>query len=231
MKRWSMWLKRGMWVAMGVVVLLAIAGMVYRQRVLPVDEGSLAVAGLEGEVSITRDAYGIPSIRAASTNAAVFGLGFVHAQDRLWQLDTHRRIGSGRLAEGFGPAALENDKFFRALGVKRAAVRQWQQLDAESRRVIEAYTAGINAFSAQHLRARPPEFVILGLDAEPWIPEDTLAWSIMMAWDLGGNWSNELLRMRLTLTLPGDDIVARINGGSGFVAVPASGQTDASAGC
>ncbi len=207
------WLRRGLWVVSGLVIMLVVAGLVYRHQVLPVEKGSLLVTGLqaEGEISITRDAHGIPNIRAASTNAAAFGLGFVHAQDRLWQLETHRRIGSGRLAETFGPGALENDKFLRALGVKRAAARQWQRLDAASRQVVEAYTAGINAFISQHLRARPPEFVILGLDVEPWTPEDTLAWSMMMAWDLGGNWSNELLRMRLALTLRGDDVVTRIN--------------------
>jgi penicillin amidase len=124
----------------------------------------------------------------------------------LWQLETHRRIGSGRLSEAFGPGALDNDKFLRALGVRRAAAAQWEQLGGDARAAVLAYTAGINAF-AGHMRARPPEFLILGLQPEPWTPLDTLAWGIMMAWDLGGNWTNELLRMRLALSLP----VQRIN--------------------
>jgi penicillin amidase len=69
---------------------------------------------------------------------------------------------------------------------------------------VLAYTAGINAFIGGHLKARPPEFLMLGLQPEPWTPQDTLAWGIMMAWDLGGNWANELLRMRLALTMPVD---------------------------
>ncbi|MDO8788151.1 MAG: penicillin acylase family protein [Sulfuritalea sp.] len=201
------WLPR---IAAVILVLLGVAivvVVVWWQRAAPVTEGRLDVSGLAGEVNIERDAAGIPTVRGASRDAVLFGLGFVHAQDRLWQLETHRRIGSGRLSEAFGPGALDNDKFLRALGVRRAAAGQWQQLGGEARAAVLAYTAGINAFIGGHLRARPPEFLILGLQPEPWTPEDTLAWGIMMAWDLGGNWTNELLRMRLALTMP----VARIN--------------------
>ncbi|MFA4969770.1 MAG: penicillin acylase family protein [Sulfuritalea sp.] len=192
-----------------LILLVAVAGavVVWWQRVMPATEGRLEVVGLAGEVSIERDAAGIPTVRGASRDAVLFGLGFVHAQDRLWQLDNHRRIGAGRLSEAFGPGALDNDKFLRALGVRRAAAAQWQQIQGDARAAVLAYTAGINAFIAGHLRARPPEFVILGLQPEPWTPEDTLAWGIMMAWDLGANWTNELLRMRLARTMP----VARVN--------------------
>ncbi|HEX7438953.1 MAG TPA: penicillin acylase family protein, partial [Caldimonas sp.] len=146
-------------------------------------------------------------IKASFPDAALFGLGYAHAQDRLWQLETHRRIGSGRLAEGFGAPALETDKFLRALGVKRAAAAQWAKTSPEARSAILAYTAGINAYLKDGMRARPVEFVLLGLEPEPWTPEDSLAWAIMMAWDLGGNWSTELLRMRLALKMP----IARID--------------------
>ncbi|MDP2823466.1 MAG: penicillin acylase family protein [Sulfuritalea sp.] len=201
------------WTTRIAVLLLTLLGLgsvlavVWWQRVAPVTEGRLAVAGLVGEVSIERDAAGIPTVRGPNRDAVLFGLGFVHAQDRLWQIETHRRTGAGRLAEAFGPGALDNDKFLRALGVHRAAKAQWEKLGADARAAVLAYTAGINAFIGGHLRARPPEFLILGLDPEPWTPEDTLAWGIMMAWDLGGNWTNELLRMRLALTMP----VARID--------------------
>ncbi len=189
------------------LVAAAAVALLWWQRVLPIEEGRLEVEGLVGELSIVRDDDGIPSIRGANRNAVLFGLGFVHAQDRLWQLETHRRIGAGRLAEAFGPGALDNDKFLRALGVRRAAAAQWQRMQGEARAAVLAYTAGINAYLSGHLRARPPEFLILGLHPEPWTPEDSLAWGIMMAWDLGGNWSNELLRMRLAQKLP----VERIN--------------------
>ena len=196
------WLPRLGAALLALLGLAVVAVVLWWQQMRPVTEGRLEVAGLAGEVSIIRDEAGIPTIRGGSRDAVYFGLGFAHAQDRLWQLETHRRIGAGRLAEAFGPGALDNDKFLRALGVRRAAAAQWAQTGGTTRAAIVAYTAGINAFITGHLRARPPEFVILGLDPEPWTPEDTMAWAIMMAWDLGGNWSNELLRMRLALTLP-----------------------------
>ncbi|MCK6424889.1 MAG: penicillin acylase family protein [Burkholderiaceae bacterium] len=203
----AVWQRRIGWTAaaLGTLVLAgAGAAWVYVQRALPVQEGLLAVRGLPptapgvpADIRIERDAHGIPAIHAGTTQGAWFGLGFVHAQDRLWQMETHRRIGAGRLAEAFGPAALETDRFLRALGVRRAAAAQWERLQGEAREAVLAYTAGVNAYLADHLRARPPEFLLLGLHPEPWEPVDSLAWSIMMAWDLGGNWTSELLRLRL----------------------------------
>jgi penicillin G amidase len=179
----------------------------YLWRATPAHDGVLRVGGTAAAVSIERDEHGVPTIRAATVEDAAFGLGFAHAQDRLWQLETHRRIGSGRLAEAFGRSALDNDKFLRALGVRRAAQAQWLQLGAESKRVLQAYAAGINAWQHEHMQARPPEMLMLGLSVEDWTPVDSLAWAIMMAWDLGANWSTELLRARLALTLP----VERVN--------------------
>jgi penicillin amidase len=192
-----------------LVLVLAAAAVLfaYRQRALPVTSGALSVAGLKAEVRIERDRYGIPTITAGSQEDAIFGLGFAHAQDRLWQLATHQRIGAGRLAEAFGPAALESDRFLRALGVRRAAAAQLAKLEGPDRAQLEAYAAGVNAFLRDHLRARPPEFLILGLQPQAWEPVDSMAWAIMMAWDLGGNWNAELLRLRLARQLP----VARIN--------------------
>jgi penicillin amidase len=192
----------------GLLLLLAAAAALYAWRATPSHRGTLQVGvGLHAALRIERDAQGIPTIRAASVQDAAFGLGFAHAQDRLWQLETHRRIGSGRLAEAFGASSLGSDRFLRALGVRRAAQAQWDRLRGESRSVLEAYAAGVNAFQREHLWARPPEMLVLGLPVEDWTPVDSLAWAIMMAWDLGGNWGAELLRARLALTLP----VARIN--------------------
>ena len=194
----------------GVLVLLLLLAAVlalYLWRATPVQSGELRAAGLSGPVSIERDAHGIPTIRGATVDDVAYGLGFAHAQDRLWQLETHRRIGSGRLAEAFGAAALDGDRFLRVLGVRRAAQAQWQRLPGESRRVLLAYSAGINAWQREHMAARPPEMLLMGLPIEDWTPVDSLAWAVTMAWDLGGNWSTELLRARLALTLP----VARID--------------------
>ena len=196
------WLRRSLWALVAVIVLLALAANFYTLRAMPVVDGDLRVAGLQQPVKVERDPNGIPTIKAQNQHDLMFALGFVHAQDRLWQLETHRRIGSGRLAEAFGEAALESDKFLRALGVRRAAAAQWARASAESRATVQAYTDGVNAFIAGHARARPPEMLILGVPLQPWDPVDSLAWSIMMAYDLGHNWSAELLRLRLALKLP-----------------------------
>jgi penicillin amidase len=196
------WLKRVLWGLLALLVLAAVAGAVYWQRALPQLKGELALAGAQAEIRIERDAQGIPAIRAANAHDAYFGLGVAHAQDRLWQLETHRRIAAGRLAEAFGEGALEADRFLRALGVRRAAAAQWAKLGPEPRAALQAYADGINAVLQQAGQARPPEFVILGLKPEPWHPIDSLAWGIMMAWDLGGNWQTELLRLRLALQMP-----------------------------
>lgn len=201
------WL-RGMLAAVLLLVVALVAAIgTYRALVLPKTEGELKVSGLSAPVSIVRDEHGIPTIRAQNLEDLMFALGFVHAQDRLWQLEMHRRIGRGQLAEVFGESALDTDRFLRALGVRRTAQAQWQAVQGETRRAIEAYAAGINAFVEQHMDVRPPEFLILGLQPGRWEPADTLAWTTMMAWDLGANWNAELIRMRLALSLP----VQRIN--------------------
>lgn len=196
------WLRRALWLLLGLLVLAAAVAGVYATRASPVIDGTLTMPGLRESVRIERDAHGIPTIKAAHRSDALFALGVVHAQDRLWQLETHRRIGAGRLAEAFGEGALESDRFLRALGARRAAQAQWAALKPDSRDALQAYAAGVNTVIRDHLRARPPEMVILGLQPEDWEPADSLAWAIMMAWDLGANWGTELTRMRLSARLP-----------------------------
>ncbi|MGY4829496.1 penicillin acylase family protein [Sphaerotilaceae bacterium SBD11-9] len=202
------WFRRAAWGLLLLLLVMAAVLWIYSRRVLPVTQGTITLLqGLKAELRIERDADGIPTIKAASREDALFGLGYVHAQDRLWQLETHKRIASGRLSEAFGESALETDKFLRALGVRRIAAEQYAQVSAPSRAALTAYAAGINAFVQNEMSARPPEFMLLGVQPEPWVPEDSMAWATMMAWDLGANWSAELLRLRLSLKLP----VQRIN--------------------
>jgi len=187
----------------GIAILLIVVllGYLYLRSSLPQLNGELALPGLSGLVEIVRDANAVPHIFAKSSRDAYFALGFAHAQDRLWQLEMNRRIGSGRLAEAFGPAALDNDKFLRTLGIRRTAQAIYRNLDTVTGDRLRAYAAGINALLATRHGSLPVEFLITGITPEPWTPVDSICWQIMMAWDLGGNWSSELLRLRLAKRL------------------------------
>lgn len=199
-RRWAWAVLLGLLI-LGLVVAAALAWHLHRAQ--PSWSGNFALppsSGLAGPVRIERDANAVPTIHAETLNDLMFGLGWAHAQDRLWQMEVHRRIGAGRLSEAFGSATLDNDRFLRALGIRRAAERQWEQLAPQSQQLLEAYAAGVNASVAQ-LRALPPEFVLTGVQPEPWHPIDSLSWTLMMAWDLGGNWTTELMRLRLSAVL------------------------------
>ncbi len=189
-----------------VFVLVIAALFVYLRQSLPTTNGESSVAGLGSKVDVLRDGYGIPHIYATNLNDAAYAMGFVHAQDRLWQMEINRRIGSGRLAEVLGPAALDTDRFLRTIGVRRSAESNLAILDATTQDLLTAYSAGVNAFLATN-PVLPVEFMLTGARPEPWTPVDSIVWVKMMAWDLGGNWRSELLRMRLAQTMP----MARIN--------------------
>jgi len=184
-----------------VFALACAAGYAWLRRSLPQLEGAVTLAGLKAPVEIVRDRHGVPHIYAGSVADAYFALGFVHAQDRLWQMEMNRRIGSGRLSEALGAATLDADKFLRTLGVRRVAEATLKALNAETRSQIDAYAAGVNAFLAQRSGPLPPEFLLTGVQPGPWQSADSVAWAKMMAWDLGGNWRSELLRLRLAKKL------------------------------
>jgi len=184
-----------------VLALAAAAGYAWLRQSLPQIEGTVTLSGLKAPVEIVRDRHGVPHIYANSVDDAYFALGFAHAQDRLWQMEMNRRIGSGRLSEALGAATLDADKFLRTLGVRRAAEATLKALSAEARSQLDAYAAGVNAFLAQRPGPLPPEFLLTGVSPEPWHGADSVAWIKMMAWDLGGNWRSELLRLRLAKKL------------------------------
>src|SRR5262245_61962464 len=112
----------------------------------------------------------------------------------------NRRIGAGRLSEIIGRGALETDRLMRTLGLRRAAQANHAHLDGDTRATLDAYAAGVNALLATR-PVLPPEFLLLRVRPEPWSAVDSISWLKVMAWDLGGNWRNELLRMRLARTL------------------------------
>lgn len=201
MTRWA----RRIGVCLAALLLLAVAvllaGWVYLRQSLPDYTGEVKLAGLTGPVEVVRDAHAVPHIQADSWDDAWFALGYVHAQDRLWQMEMNRRIASGRLAEVVGERGLEIDKFMRTLGMRRVAEENAKVLAPETRLGMARYAAGVNAFLATRKGPLPPEFVIFGVTPEPWSMVDSIAWGKMMQWDLSGNWRGELLRLRLASRL------------------------------
>ncbi|MBK5911577.1 hypothetical protein CCR85_08760 [Rhodothalassium salexigens] len=193
-----------------LLVVAAVAGTaVYVIRdSLPPHEGTLDLDGLEGAVTVTRDRWGVPHIEAGSLHDLYFALGVVHAQDRLWQVDVHRRIASGRLAELFGPAALSTDKFLRTLGFRHRAEAALSGLSAQTRAVLDAYAAGVNAYADQAPHLLPPEYQILRADYDPIDAADTLAWLKVMSLDLSRNYGLELDRLALLGRLTPEQVTA-----------------------
>jgi len=192
------WLRRTL---LTIVVLVAVLTALFFWRVrapLPVTSGAVAVDGLRARVEIIRDIDDIPHIRANDEADALFGLGYVHAQERLWQMEFQRRVAQGRLAEVVGPEGLPADRLLRTIGLMRAAREAWPKIDGRSRALIEAYVAGVNAFLADHHGGGlPVEFLLMRTSPEPWTGEDVVAWQKLMAFQLGANWRDELLRVPL----------------------------------
>ncbi len=185
--------------------IAALAVYAFLRRSLPLVAGQVALAGLSAPVDIVRDADAIPHIFASTKADALFGLGYVHAQDRLWQMEFQRRIGNGRLSEIFGAPTLAQDRFLRTVGFGRAARAAWDSTPGWARQQVNAYVSGVNAFiSTHHGSALPPEFALFRFEPEPWTGADVLVWSKMMAWDLSANYSFELLRHDLVRAV-GDD--------------------------
>jgi penicillin amidase len=194
---------------MGIIALLLVivvvgggGGYVWLSTSLPVVSGTLRLPGLKAEAVVARDDLGVPQITAQSSDDAMFALGFVHAQDRLWQMELQRRVGAGRLAELIGTEALPIDRFMRTLGLYRLAEASIDHLNDSTKHALDAYAAGVNAYITAHRGALPPEFVLLRTSPEPWKPADSLVWGRLMGLQLSSNWRDELLRARVAAAVP-----------------------------
>jgi penicillin G amidase len=185
-------------VAAGVAGLGAWAVL---RRPLPRNTGETLLPGLRGKLRILRDGSGVPYIYAEHNEDLFRGLGYVHAQDRLWQMELNRRTGHGQLAELFGPVALSSDQFVRTLGFNRIVRREVELLDDETRSFVEAYIGGINSFVEANLSRLPLEFTLLRYTPRPWSAADVLVWPKLMALSLCGNFTNELLHARMLAAL------------------------------
>ena len=186
-----------------LVVVVAAAGLlaVVTGRALPQETGTAQVPGLGASVSVVRDAAGIAHITADTTHDLFVAQGYVHAGERMWQMEVWRHISAGRLAELFGESQLDTDRFIRTLGWRVAAQRDLDAVSPATRTVLDAYTAGVNAWLDGHRDSLGLAFLASGDTPEPWTDLDTVAWGKVQAWNLGGNFDSEIFRYLADATL------------------------------
>ncbi|MBA3232577.1 MAG: penicillin acylase family protein [Propionibacteriales bacterium] len=181
-------------------------------RSMPQTEGTIDVVGLDSEVTVIRDANGIPQIYADTADDLFFAQGYVQAQDRFFEMDFRRHVTAGRISELFGKDALETDQLVRTLGWHRVAGQELPLLRPDTRRYLDHFSAGVNAYLDDHEDAELSlEYAVLDLDGvepspEPWTPADSLAWLKAMAWDLGSNMKDEMTRSLLATALSNAEI-------------------------
>jgi penicillin amidase len=207
--RWSQWFLR----AVLALVLLALFALglfqIYVLRSMAPLSGDAQLNGLSAGVDIKRDASDVTHIHAQTPLDAWRAIGYVHAQERGWQLAFNRQVMHGELSEWLGAPTLETDKLMRTLGIMKAAQAQFDKLPLNTQKALEAYAEGVQAGYASS-QWRAPEFVILGInpskDMKPWTAVDSVGWALMMALDLGGNWGNEFARLMAAQSLSTDDL-------------------------
>lgn len=192
-------------ILLAAIVIGAVLLVITVRRPFPTTAGSLSIAGLQDEVHVYRDEWGIPHLYAQNEHDLFFAQGYVHAQDRFWQMEFWRHIGQGRISEIAGEATVESDKFIRTIGWYRMGQQTLAYMEEEAPEymaIMEAYSAGVNAYIDANRDALSLNYTALGLvnepwEIEPWTPYNTLTWGAVMAHDLSGNWEDELRRARL----------------------------------
>jgi penicillin amidase len=182
------------------VLLAAAIAWTWLRQSLPTIDGEVHAKGLAAPVEIVRDAEGVPHLFAKSQRDGAFAMGYVHAQDRLWQMEFQRRVAQGRLSEFLGERSYDVDRLMRTLGIARLSERIVARLDRDTVANLEAYAAGVNAYLDTD-PTLPVEFQVFRIKPERWKPADTMGWLLVMAWDLSSNWRIELARMRFAAKL------------------------------
>lgn len=185
-----------------VLVVGTVTTFTFVRRPLPAETGDITVPGLSADVEVIRDDRGIPQIYADDPVDLFLAQGYVNAQDRFFEMDYRRHLTAGRMAELVGnvETAVNADRAIRTMGWRDVAEQEWELLDADTRTYLTAYADGVNAYLADRAPSETAlEYTVLGLnvevtDIEPWHPIDSLAWLKAMAWDLMGNYSDELTR-------------------------------------
>lgn len=192
---------------------------------LPKTKGKIALKALNADIEIIKDRWGVPHIFAQNEKDLFFAAGFVHAQERMWQMELTRRAGFGRLSEMFGKATLEKDKFMRNLGLKEAAQKDYENLTPLLKELLLAYCQGINAWIHSRKFDWPPEFLLLRLRPEPWSIMDSLIVKEIMAFLLSMDYSSQIVRAKLVKRLGPEKALQILEEG---VEIPSSHAENAS---
>ncbi|MGL5817424.1 MAG: penicillin acylase family protein [Phycicoccus sp.] len=201
----------GVMVLVGAVVASVVVVTAVRDS-LPRTTGEVSLPGLGADVTVLRDDSGIPHLYGDSLTDLARAQGYVHAQERFFEMDLRRHVTAGRLSELVGEAGVESDTAIRTMGWRRVAEEELRTLDPRTRQVFQAYADGVNTYLRDHSPGEVSlEYTVLGLslplgDIEEWTPVDSLAWLKAMAWDLRSNYDDELARARLTGRLPPEQI-------------------------
>ncbi|GHF53034.1 penicillin acylase family protein [Seohaeicola zhoushanensis] len=226
--RWLIRIAAGL---IGLVVLAVLGVYYFASQSLPDYDATVEVRGLSAPVEIVRDNANVPHIFGAGDADVYFGLGYAHAEDRLWQMTMLRRTAQGRLSEVFGARTLNVDSLMRRLDIYRLAMRSVEALDPETRAALEAYSAGVNArlneINENALGRGAPEMFLFNAPVAPWQPGDSVALVKLMALQLSGHLQNEVLRARVSLMLPDPKRIADIlpdAPGTGIAALPEYAQ-------
>jgi penicillin G amidase len=185
----------------GVMLFIALVGIGLVRHSWPQTSGSVVLPNLTEPVEIIRDEWGVPHIYAPNEQALFFAQGYVHAQDRLWQMDMNRRMGSGTMSALLGEESIEADRFLRAMSLRQLAEEEWASLDDAYRDILVAYTDGVNAYIETNHHKLPLEYTLLNAEPQPWSPVDTLVWGKAMSLFLGANIDFEIVRARLIAEL------------------------------
>jgi penicillin amidase len=203
-------------------VLIALAGAAvlaglywYVWRPLPQHSGAVS-APVAAPATVSFDTLGVPHIHASSQEDALIAQGYVTAQDRLWQMDSLRRLAGGNLAEIVGPGALDLDRESRQLRLRRIAEEGYTRLTPQDRAAFAAYTLGVNQFIATHLNNLPVEFTLVGYQPKPWSVVDCLLVCLNMFRTLTNSWRNDAIKHNMLA----DGDAAKVN----FLFAPRSGD-------
>ena len=221
------WLMRVASLLIVLAVLALIGGYWLASRSLPDYNDTVRVPNLRAEVEIVRDNANVPHIFAQNDLDVFYGLGFAHAQDRLWQMITMRRTVQGRLSEVFGSRTVRLDRLLRRFDLATLAVQSVSALDPKTRASLDAYAAGVNArldqINSEALGRGAPEMLLFDTPVAPWRAADSVALVKLLALQLSGHLDAEVLRARTSLALPDLDRLADIlpdAPGSGIAALP-----------